>query len=140
LTQSRIDSRLQTSLSFTLAVRRGTEAVEFYKRAFGATEVQRAESSDGNVVVQLEIGGARFFVADESVAHANFSPESLGNRSSVRLALIVDEPEAVARRAVAAGAQEIYPVEDQPCGWRLGRVADPFAHHWEIGRPLHDHS
>jgi len=91
------------------------------------------------VVVQLEIGGDRFFVADESVEHANFSPESLGNRSSVRLALIVDEPDAVARQAVAAGAQEMYQVEDQPYGWRLGRVVDPFGHHWEIGRPLHDH-
>ena len=132
-------SRIQTSLSFTLAVRRGAAAVEFYKRAFGATEVQRAESPDGNVVVQLEIGGDRFFVADESVEHANFSPESLGDRSSVRLALIVDEPDAVARRAVVAGAQEMYAVEDQPYGWRLGRVVDPFGHHWEIGRPLHDH-
>ena len=139
MTQSHTGSRVQTSLSFTLAVRRGTEAVEFYKRAFGATEVQRAESPDGNVVVQLEIGGDRFFVADESVEHANFSPESLGNRSSVRLALIVDEPDAVARQAVAAGAQEMYQVEDQPYGWRLGRVVDPFGHHWEIGRPLHDH-
>lgn len=139
MTQWLTGSRDQTSLSFTLAVRRGAEAVEFYKRAFGATEVQRAESPDGNVVVQLEIGGDRFFVADESVEHANFSPESLGNRSSVRLALIVAEPDAVARRAVAAGAQEMYPVEDQPYGWRLGRVVDPFGHHWEIGRPLHDH-
>src|SRR5262249_39120196 len=96
LTQSLTGSGVQTSLSFTLALRRGAEAVEFYKRAFGATEVQRAESPDGNVVVQLEIGGDRFFVADESVEHANFSPESLDNRSSVRLALIVDEPDTVA--------------------------------------------
>jgi len=130
-------SRIQTSLSFTLAVRRGKEAVEFYKRAFGATAVQRAESPDGSVVVQLEIGGDRFFVADESVAHANFSPESLSNRASVRLALIVDDPDAFARQAVALGAQEVYPVEDQSYGWRLGRVVDPFGHHWEIGRPLH---
>jgi len=91
-------SRIQTSLSFTLAVRRGKEAVEFYKRAFGATAVQRAESPDGSVVVQLEIGGDRFFVADESVEHANFSPESLSNRASVRLALIVDDPDAFARQ------------------------------------------
>ena len=129
---------MQTSLSFTLAVRNGAEAAEFYKRAFGATEVHRVESPDGDVVVQLAIDGERFFVADESLEHANFSPESLGNRSSVRLALIVDEPDVVARRAVAAGAREVYPVEDQPYGWRLGRVVDPFGHHWEIGRPLHD--
>lgn len=74
--------------SFTLAVRTGAHAVEFYKRAFGALEVHRAKSPDGAVVVQLDIAGDRFFVADESPEHGNFSPESLGNRSSVRLALI----------------------------------------------------
>jgi len=126
---------MQTSLSFTLAVRKGADAVAFYKRAFEATEIDRMESPDGDVVVQLQIGQYRFFVADESLEHGNFSPESLGNRSSVRLALIVGEPDAVARQAVAAGAKEVYPVADQPYGWRLGRVVDPFGHHWEIGRP-----
>jgi PhnB protein len=129
---------MQTSLSFTLAVRKGADAVAFYKRAFEATEIDRMESPDGDVVVQLQIGQYRFFVADESLEHGNFSPESLGNRSSVRLALIVGEPDAVARQAVAAGAKEVYPVADQPYGWRLGRVVDPFGHHWEIGRPIHD--
>jgi PhnB protein len=129
---------MQTSLSFTLAVRKGADAVAFYKRAFEATEIDRMESPDGDVVVQLQIGQYRFFVADESLEHGNFSPESLGNRSSVRLALIVAEPDLVARQAVAAGAKEVYPVADQPYGWRLGRVVDPFGHHWEIGRPLHD--
>lgn len=129
----------QTSLSFTLAVRKGAEAAEFYKRAFGATEIQRAESPDGHVVVQLAVDGNRFFVADESVEHANFSPESLDDRSSVRLALIVDDPDRVAQQAMAAGARLVYAVADQPYGWRLGRVVDPFGHHWEIGRPLHAH-
>jgi PhnB protein len=130
---------MQTTVSFTLAVRNGAHAVEFYKRAFGALEIHRAQSPDGAVVVQLDIAGDRFFVADESPEHGNFSPESLGNRSSVRLALIIDDPDALARQAVAAGAREVYPVADQPYGWRLGRVLDPFGHHWEIGRPLHEH-
>jgi PhnB protein len=129
---------MQTTVSFTLAVRNGAHAVGFYKRAFDALEIHRAESPDGAVVVQLDIAGERFFVADESPEEGNFSPESLGNRSSVRLALIVDNPEALARQAVDAGAREVYPVEDQPYGWRLGRVVDPFGHHWEIGRPLHE--
>jgi PhnB protein len=98
---------MQTSLSFTMAVRKGADAVAFYKRAFEATEIDRMESPDGDVVVQLQIGQYRFFVADESLEHGNFSPESLGNRSSVRLALIVAEPDLVARQAVAAGAKEV---------------------------------
>ncbi len=118
------------------AVRGAAEAAEFYKRAFGATEVHRAESPDGDVVVQLDIAGSRFFAADESAEHDNCSPASLGDRSSVRLALIVEDPDVVARQAVEAGARHVYPIEDQPYGWRLGRVVDPFGHHWEIGRPL----
>ena len=129
---------MQPTLSFTLAVRNGARAVDFYKRAFGATEIHRAASPDGDVVVQLDIAGDRFFVADEAPEQGNFSPESLGDRSSVRLALIVADPDAVARQAIVAGAREVYPVADQPYGWQLGRVVDPFGHHWEIGRPLHD--
>ena len=127
---------MQTTLSFTLAVRNGSRAADFYKRAFGASEIDRVASPDGDVVVQLDIAGCLFFVADESPEHGNFSPESLEGRSTVRLALIVDDPDTLARQAIAAGAREVYPVADQPYGWRLGRVADPFGHHWEIGRPL----
>lgn len=118
-----------------LAVRRGAEAVDFYKRAFGARERMRAESPDGDVVAELEIDGARFMVADESPEHGNPSPESLGG-SSVRIALVVADPDAVAERAVGAGATLVYAVADQVYGWRLGRVLDPYGHHWEIGRPL----
>ena len=130
---------MTTTVSFTLSVRNGAQAVDFYKRAFGATEITRAQSPDGDVVVQLDVDGCRFFVADESPDNGNFSPESLDQRTTVRLALIADDPDALAVRAVAAGAREVYPVADQPYGWRLGRVVDPYGHHWEIGRPLHEH-
>jgi PhnB protein len=86
------------------------------------------------VVVQLSVGPASFWVADESPSHANFSPESLGG-GTVRMLLIVDDPDAAVARAVAAGATEVYPVGEEH-GWRLGRVLDPFGHHWEIGKPL----
>lgn len=118
-----------------LAVRRGTEAVAFYKRAFGAEERMRLDSPEGDVVAELDIAGARFMVADESPAHGNHSPESLGG-SSVRIALVVADPDAVAARAVAAGARWGYAVADQPYGWRLGLVVDPYGHRWEIGKPL----
>ena len=124
----------KTSISPMLSVRRGAEAVRFYKAAFGATELFLLEN-DGSVVVQLSVGGAQFWVADESPEHLNFSPESLGG-ATTRMVMVVDEPDAAFDRAVAAGAKVVMPVEDQPYGWRVGRVLDPFGHHWEIGKPL----
>ena len=119
----------------TLAVRDGAAAVDFYKRAFGATELMRVTSPDGALVAHLDIDGAPFFVADESPEYANFSPPSLGG-STIRMGLVVANPDAVAAQAVAAGAREIYAVGDPEYGYRLDRVEDPFGHHWEIGRPL----
>jgi PhnB protein len=117
-------------------VRRGRAAVEFYKAAFGAVEVYRVGGTGHNedVVAQLSIGNASFWVSDESPPHRNFSPESLGG-ATVRMLLIVEDPESVVERAVTAGATEIYPVAEEH-GWRLGRIEDPFGHHWEIGKPL----
>jgi PhnB protein len=119
-----------------LSVRRGRAAVEFYKAAFGAVEEYRVGGSDDHyaVVAQLAVGGASFWVADESPAHANHSPESLGG-ATTRMLLIVDDPESMFRRAVTAGATAVSPVREEH-HWLLGRVADPFGHHWEIGKPL----
>ena len=89
---------------------------------------------DPALVAQLAVGDATFWVADESPEHANFSPETLGG-GTVRMLLVVDDPDAAMERAKAAGAREVYPVAEEH-GWRLGRVVDPFGHHWEIGRPL----
>ena len=125
----------ETTLAPMLSVRRGSKAIEFYKEALGASEVFRIESGDGHVVARLAVGGAEFWLADESPEYANFSPESLGG-STVRMVLTVNDPDAVFARAVAAGATPVSPVTDQPYGWRVGRVADPFGHHWEIARPL----
>jgi PhnB protein len=121
-----------------LSVRRGRAAVEFYRAAFGAEEVYRVGGDDENesVVAQLTIGEASFWVADESPEHGNFSPESVGG-ATVRLLLIVDDPDAAIERAVAAGATEVAAASEEH-GWRMGRIADPFGHHWEIGRPLHE--
>ncbi len=124
------------SLLPQLAVRRGRAAVDFYKDAFGAVEEYRVGGTDHHesVVAQLSVGGASFWVADESPRHGSSSPESLGG-ATTRLLLIVADPVAVVARAVAAGAIERRPVGEEH-GWRLGRIEDPFGHHWEIGRPL----
>jgi PhnB protein len=125
-----------TSISPQLSVRRGRAAIEFYEAAFGAREIYRVGGTDQHedVVAQLSIGDTSFWVADESPAHLNFSPESLGG-GTTRMLLTVDDPDAAVQRAVAAGATEVTPVVDEH-GWRLGRIVDPFGHHWEIGRPL----
>jgi PhnB protein len=123
-----------TTIAPMLSVRKGKSAVDFYKAAFGAGELFRIESDTGEVVCQLSVGGGEFWVADESPAHGNFSPESL-NGGTVRMVMTVDDPDAAFDRAVAAGATVVWPVANQ-YGWRLGRVVDPFGHHWEIGKPL----
>ena len=125
---------MQTSIAPMLSVRNGARAVEFYKSAFAALEVFRVEAPDGAVVCRLSVEGAEFWVADESPEHANYSPETLGG-GTVRMILTVADPDAVFARAVAAGAREIVAVKED-YGGRLGRVVDPFGHHWEIGRPL----
>ncbi|MEP6918470.1 MAG: VOC family protein [Acidobacteriota bacterium] len=117
-----------------LSVRHGARAIEFYKAALGAVEVFKVEAPDGAVVCRLSVDGAEFWVADESPEHGNFSPESVGG-GTVRMILTVPDPDARFATAIAAGGREIVPVKDE-YGWRLGRMADPFGHHWEIGRPL----
>ena len=122
------------SIAPMLSVRNGARAVEFYKAAFAAIEVFRIEAPDGAVVSRLSVDGAEFWVSDESPEHNNFSPESLGG-GTVRMILTVPDPDAVFAKAVAAGAKKVVPVKED-YGWRLGRVVDPFGHHWEIGHPL----
>ena len=124
------------TVSPQLAVRRGRAAIEFYKAAFGAVELYRVGGTDEHeeVVAQLAVGNASFWVADEAPSSKNFSPESLG-ASTVKLLLVVDDPQAVIDRAVGLGARQVYAAESQH-GWLLGRIADPFGHHWEIGKPL----
>src|SRR5579862_2353398 len=121
-----------------LSVRRGRAAVDFYKAAFGAIEVYRVGGTAAHepVVSQLCVGDASFWVADESPEHQNYSPESLGG-GTVRMLLMVDDPDAAVARAIAAGAREVVPVAEEH-GWRLGRIVDPFGHHWEFGTPLID--
>ena len=122
------------SIAPWLSVRNGTKAVDFYKAAFGATEAFRLDAPDGTVVARLSVDGAEFWLGDESPKHQNFSPESLSG-GTVRMVLSVPDPDAIFQRALKAGAKEVSPVAEQH-GWRVGRVLDPFGHHWEIAREL----
>jgi ribose 5-phosphate isomerase B len=125
-----------TAIAPQLSVRRGREAVDFYRAAFGAVELYRVGGTDGHeaLVSMLSVGSARFWVADESPEHANFSPESVGG-GTVRMLLVDADPAGMQERALAAGARQVRPVAEEH-GWLLGRIEDPFGHHWEIGRPL----
>ena len=126
----------QHGVQVQLSVRRGREAVEFYRAAFGAEEVHRFGGTDDHedVVCQLSLNGASFWVEDESPPDGNFSPETLGGCTE-RLLLIVDDPRGVVQRAVSLGASVVSPVGEEH-GWLLGRIDDPFGHRWEIGHPL----
>jgi uncharacterized glyoxalase superfamily protein PhnB/GNAT superfamily N-acetyltransferase len=126
---------LRSSITPVLTVRGAAEAATFYARAFGAEEIHRNAYPDGRIVAELAVGHARFRVADEAPEAANLSPQALDG-TSVRLNLLVADPDALAERAVAAGATLVAPVADQAYGLRQGRLADPYGHHWLIGTPL----
>ena len=121
-----------------LSVRRGAKAIEFYQAAFGAEVPYRIDAPDGAVVAKLSVNGAEFWVADESPEHQNFSPETLSG-GTVRMVMVVADPDGAFDRAIAAGGKLIHAVSNQ-YGWRLGRMVDPFGHHWEIGKPLEEGS
>jgi PhnB protein len=125
----------QSTITPVLTVRHAAQAVSFYERAFGAEEIFRNTSPDGGIVAEMAVGHARFRVADETPEAANLSPQTL-NGTTVRINLLVADPDGFAARAVANGASQVAAIADQPYGLRQGRLADPFGHHWLIGRPL----
>jgi len=122
-----------TSIQPELWVERPREALAFYEAAFGATVVHLVGDGD-DIVAQLGVGEAAFWVAPPSAAMRRLSPRAIGGATS-RTLLVVEDPDAIVRRAVAAGATESSPVSVEH-GWRLGRIVDPFGHEWEIGLPL----
>jgi len=121
-----------TSIQPELWVERASQAVQFYQDAFGARVLHRVGEGDG-IVAQLAVGEASFWVAAAGPSRGRFSPKEVGGGTS-RTLLVVEDPDMVLKRAVAAGAAEKSPVGDEH-GWRIGRIVDPFGHEWEIGKP-----
>ena len=124
-------SPIPTTIAPWLSVRDSQKAVEFYKSAFGAMETYRLDAEDGSVVARLSIEGAEFWLSEQSPE--SLSPEFPGG-GSIRMILTVNDPDAILIKILEAGASEIFPVGEEH-GWRLGRLVDPYGHHWEIGRP-----
>jgi PhnB protein len=119
------------SITPWLSVNNGEKAVAFYKEAFDAVEVYRLEDAGENIVVRLSVHGAEFWISGEG----NGNGESVLVGNSVRMILTVSNPDEVFEKALKAGATEIFPLGEDH-GWRLGRLADPFGLHWEIGKPV----
>lgn len=120
------------SVTAYLVVRGAAEAIAFYKQAFGATEMLRMDSPDGRVGhAEIKIGDSPVMLADEHPEMGIVGPQSLGG-TSMGLVLYVEDVDAVARQAVAAGAIEKRPVQDQFYGDRSGTFEDPFGHRWTI--------
>src|SRR5262249_42332771 len=122
-----------TSIQPELWVERPRDAVAFYQAAFGAVVLHLVGDGD-EIVAQLAVGGAAFWVAGAAADMGRLSP--LGAHGATgRTRLGTDDPDEVVRRAVAAGATVTSAVAAEH-GWRLGRIVDPFGHEWEVGVPL----
>lgn len=121
-----------------ITVRGAAKAIEFYKSAFGATEIMRFEGPGGSVAhAELEVAGSRFMLGDEMPEWGNRGPESLGGASG-GLCVYLPDVDAAFARAVSAGAKAFKPVTDQFYGDRSGTVVDPFGHVWTLATHIED--
>lgn len=128
-------SQARADIQPELWVENGPGAVAFYQEAFGAVVEHRVDGpGDGDIVAQLSVAGARFWVSCASEEMGRFSPSAIGGATG-RVLLVVDDPESLMRAAVAAGARQTSPVGREH-GWLLGRLVDPAGHEWEVGRPI----
>jgi len=121
-----------------LIVKGAASAIAFYQRVFGAIELFRLADPSGKVGhAELLIGDSRIMLADEFPEMGARSPQSFGG-SPVRLLLYVEDVDAVASQAIAAGAKLVRPIEDQFYGDRAGGLEDPFGHYWHLATHIED--
>jgi PhnB protein len=127
---------VRTSVTPYLSVKGATEALAFYRRAFGADVTDQMSEEDGRIGhAEVRIGDAHIYLADEHPEIGFLSPSTLGG-SAVMIELTVADVDAVIERAVEAGATLARPVADQDYGWRNGKLVDPFGHTWLVSSPL----
>lgn len=127
-------THLTTSIQPWLFVSNSFKAGIFYKEAFGAIETYHMETPDGGLVLKLSVDGAEFWVSGQ-MTDINKNIYDKPKQDTIRIILIVENPDAVFQQAIKAGATEVFPVGED-FGWRLGRLSDPFGIDWEIGKPL----
>ena len=121
-----------------LIIKDAAKAIEFYKEAFGAKEIMRMSQPDGRIGhAEIKIGDSPIMLADEFPEMGARSPQSLGG-SPVSILLYVEDVDAFAKQAVAAGTKVVRPVKDQFYGDRSGSFEDPFGHQWHIATHVED--
>lgn len=126
------------SLTPYLIVRGGKSAIEFYKQAFGATEVLRLDMPDGSIAhAEMKIGDSIFMMGEENEQYQCHSPLKLKG-TPVGLMIYVTDSDAVYNQAIAAGATVLRPIQNQFYGDRSGTVTDPFGHQWTISTHIED--
>lgn len=127
-----------TAVTPYLTIKGAAEAIEFYKKAFGATETMRMPMPDGKVAhAEIRIGNSVIMLHDEAPQWDALSPPSIGGTAS-SIMLYVDDVDAVVKRALEAGATSTMEVADQFYGDRAGGVKDPFGHKWHIATHIED--
>src|SRR5262249_3913139 len=123
----------------TIFVKGAAAAIDFYKQALGAEEIDRHTSPDGSKIMhcELRIGDSTLFICDEFPEMGAVSPQTL-NGSSVMFYLYVANSDEVFNRAVSAGATAVRPVEDTFWGDRVGAIRDPYGHNWNVSTHVRD--
>jgi PhnB protein len=129
----------QHTITPHLVVKGASQAIEFYRQAFGAEEIRRVPARDGKTLMhaELKIGDSRLFLVDEFPEMGCQGPKSYGG-SSVTIHLFVDDVDSFFKTALAAGAEERMPVADMFWGDRYGRLVDPFGHEWSVATHKED--
>jgi len=126
------------SITPYLIVSKAADAIEFYKNAFGATELVRMDGPGGTIAhAEMKVGDSPFMLADQTPEMGFKAPEALGG-SPVSILLYVDDVDSTFQRARKAGARELRPVADQFYGDRTATIADPFGHTWTIATHKED--
>jgi len=121
-----------------LVIKGAADAIEFYKRAFGATELMRMPSPDGRIGhAEITIGDSHIMLADEFPEMGHRSPQSIGG-TGVSLMVYLENVDEVFKRALAAGAEQLQPIKDQFYGDRSGTLRDPFGHEWTLSTHVED--
>jgi PhnB protein len=126
------------TISPSLAVDSAAEAIEFYKRAFGATERMRMDGPGGSIAhAELQVGDSIVMLSDPFPQASTAPPKELGG-TSVTMFMYVEDVDAFVKRAVDAGATVTMPVDDMFWGDRFGSITDPYGHSWSIATHVED--
>ena len=125
------------SVNVILTVDDAAKAIDFYKQAFGATEISRLPMGDKIGHAELQIGDTRVMLNDEFPDFDNLSPKSRGG-TTVGLIIYTDDVDTAFKKAIGAGGTEKMPVENQFWGDRMGTLTDPFGHKWSIATHVED--